>query len=102
MLISHSHHFLIESEAPVVRNPEVMVKHQPGSGATTIYEPRCGTRRHVCFFLYLQRWRPRGMLKFISFISESLSQKLDRHIGRGGHFHNTKKEDTLWHLVRQE
>ncbi len=67
----------------MVRNPEVMVKHQPGSGATTIYEPRCGTRRHVCFFLYFTAVGIRGgMLKLISFISESLSQKLDRHIGR--------------------
>ncbi len=45
-----SHHFEIKSEAPVVRNPEVIVKHQPGSAAIAIYEPRCGTRRHVCFF----------------------------------------------------
>ncbi len=32
----------------MVKNPEVMVKHQPGSAAIAIYEPRCGTRRHVC------------------------------------------------------
>ncbi len=35
-LISRSRHVEIENETPVVRNPEVTVKHQPGSTATAI------------------------------------------------------------------
>ncbi len=73
-LISPSHHVEIESEAPMVRNPD-----QPGSAATTTYEPRCETRRHVCFFfLYFTVVGIRGdMFKTISCISES-AQQLDR------------------------
>ncbi len=34
--ISRSRHFEIESQAPVGRNPEVTVNHQPGPAATGI------------------------------------------------------------------
>ncbi len=73
MPISCSHHVEIEREAPVVGSPEVMAKHQPGSAATAINGPRCGTRRHVCFFfLYFTAVGiRRGLLKLISCISES-------------------------------
>ncbi len=64
------------SEAPVVRNPEVTVKHQPGSSANAIYELRCG-RRHVCFLYFTVFGIRGGMLKPISSISES-AQQLDR------------------------
>ncbi len=86
LLISHDFtelwinlsHVEIESEALVVRNPEVTVKHQPESTATLIYEPKCG-KRHVCFlFLYFRAVGIRGgMLKPISCICES-AQQLDR------------------------
>ncbi len=84
-LISRSRHVEIENETPVVRNPEVTVKHQPGSTATAIYEPRCGTRMHVCcFFLYFTAIGIRGgMLKLISCISESVEQ-LDRGLNQVG------------------
>ncbi len=77
--ISRSRHFEIESEAPVGRNPEVTVNHQPGPAATGIYEPRCKTRRHIfLLLLYFTAVGIRGgMSKPISCISER-AQQLDR------------------------